>query len=100
MLPEEVIWFRYFNPMEEFAGFSPMAAGRLTADMGIDALRFNREFFRNGVNPQDLVFRAKGPVTDEQLGAFYARLEQRFSGPAKAHRPIVTGVGWEVERWG
>ena len=43
MLPEEVVWFRYFNPLEEFAGFSPMAAARLTVDMGIDALRFNRE---------------------------------------------------------
>ena len=100
MLPEEVMWFRYFNPMEEFAGFSPMAAGRLTADMGIDALRFNREFFRNGANPQDLVFRAKGPVTDDQVSEFYARLEQRFAGPSKAHRPIVTGDGWEVERLG
>ena len=46
MLTEEVVWFRYFNPLEEFAGFSPMAAGRLTADMGIDALRFNRELER------------------------------------------------------
>lgn len=100
MLPEEVVWFRYFNPLEEFAGFSPMAAGRLTADMGIDALRFNREFFRNGAQPQDMVFKAKGPLTDDQVSEFYARLEQRFAGPAKAHRPIVTGDGWEVERLG
>ena len=100
MLPEEVVWFRYFNPLEEFAGFSPMAAGRLTADMGIDALRFNREFFRNGAHPQDMIFKAKGPLTDDQVSEFYARLEQRFSGPAKANRPIVTGDGWEVERLG
>ncbi len=100
MLPEEVVWFRYFNPMEEYAGFSPMAAARLTADMSIDAVRFNREFFRNGANPQDLVFRAQGPVTDEQVEEFYSRLEARFSGPSRAHRPIVTGGGWEVERLG
>ena len=100
MLPEEVVWFHYFNPLEEFAGFAPMAAARLTADMGIDALRFNREFFRNGAHPQDMVFRARGPVTDEQVSEFYSRLEQRFSGPSKAHRPIVTGDGWEVQRLG
>ena len=100
MLPEEVVWFRYFNPLEEFAGFSPMAAGRMTADMGIDALRFNREFFRNGAHPQDLVFKAKGPLTDDQVTDFYARLEHRFSGPAKGNRPIVTGDGWDVERLG
>lgn len=60
----------------------------------------NREFFRNGAHPQDLVFRSKGPITDDQVAEFYARLEQRFSGPGKAHRPIVTGDGWEVERLG
>ena len=100
MLAEEVVWFRYFNPLEEFAGFSPMAAARLTADMGIDALRFNREFFRNGAQPQDIVFRARGQVTDEQVAEFYSRLDARFTGPARAQRPIVTGEGWEVQRLG
>ena len=100
MLPEEVVWFRYFNPLEEFAGFAPLAAARLTADMGLDALRFNREFFRNGAQPQDLIFRARGPVTDDQVAEFYSRLETRYTGAAKAHRPIVTGDGWEVDRLG
>ena len=100
MLPEEVVWFRYFNPLEEFAGLSPLAAARLTADMGIDALRFNREFFRNGAQPQDIVFRAHGQVTDEQVAAFYSRLDARFTGPQRAQRPIVTGEGWEVQRLG
>ena len=66
MLPEEVVWFRYFNPLEEFSGLSPMAAARLTADMGIDALRFNREFFRNGgpaAGPRLPGARAGGPTT-------------------------------------
>ena len=100
MLPEEVVWFRYFNPLEEFAGLSPLAPARLTADMGMDALRFNREFFRNGAQPQDIVFRAHGQVTDEQVAAFYSRLDARFTGPQRAQRPIVTGEGWEVQRLG
>ena len=85
LLPEEVVWFRYFNPLEEFAGFAPMAAARLTADMGMDALRFNREFFRNGAQPQDLVFRANGPVTDGQITEFFSKLEARHTGPGRAH---------------
>ena len=52
MLPEEVVWFRYFNPLEEHAGFAPMASARLTADMGIDALRFNRELCPAGRTPR------------------------------------------------
>lgn len=100
MLPEEVVWFRYFNPLEELAGFAPMGPARLTADMGMDALRFNREFFRNGAQPQDIVFRATGPVTDVQVAEFYSRLEARHTGPSRAHRPIVTGDGWDVQRLG
>jgi HK97 family phage portal protein len=68
--------------------------------MGIDALRYNREFFRNGAHPQDLVFTVKGSLTDDQIDQFYARLDDRFSGPLKAHRPLVTTEGWEVERIG
>ena len=97
---EEVVWFRYFNPLEEFAGFAPMAAARLTADMGMDALRFNREFFRNGAQPQDLVFRANGPVTDGQITEFYSKLEARHTGPGRAHLPLVTGDAWDVQRLG
>ena len=77
-----------------------MAAARLTADMGMDALRFNREFFRNGAQPQDLVFRANGPVTDGQITEFYSRLEARHAGPGRAHLPLVTGDAWDVQRLG
>ena len=100
MLPEEVVWFRYFNPLDEFAGFSPMAAARLTADLGMEALRFNSDFFKNGAHPQDLVFKANGPVTDDQVESFYKRLEQRFTGRGRWQRPIVTGDGWDVQHLG
>ena len=33
LLPEEIVWFRYFNPLNEYAGQSPIAAGRLSLDM-------------------------------------------------------------------
>ncbi|MDE2764996.1 MAG: phage portal protein [Chloroflexota bacterium] len=100
LLPEEVVWFRYFNPMDESAGFAPMAAARLTADMGMEALRFNRDFFRNGAGPQDLIFKASGIVTEEQVADFHRRMEQRLSGPGRWQRPIVTGDGWDVQRLG
>ena len=46
LTPEEVVWFRYFNPLEEYAGLSPVAPSRLAVDMGRDGLRFNRNFLR------------------------------------------------------
>ena len=100
LLPEEVVWHRHFNPMDEYAGFSPVAPARLTADMGREALVFNRDFFRNGAQPQDLVFRAKGQLDSGQAGMLQASLAERYRGPGKTQQPIVTGEGWDVERLG
>ena len=56
--PEEVIWIRYFNPLEEYAGLSPLAPARLSVDMGTDGLKFNRNFLRNSAQP-DFVLLTK-----------------------------------------
>ena len=56
--PEEIVWFRYFNPLEEYAGLSPIAPVRMSADTGKDSLRFNRNFLRNSAQP-DFVLLTK-----------------------------------------
>ena len=57
--PQEIVWMRYYNPLEPFAGLSPLAPVRLSVDAGLDALRFNRSFFKNSAQP-DVIF-----TTDE-----------------------------------
>ena len=56
--PDEIVWFRYFNPLEEYAGLSPIAPVRMSADMAKDSLRFNRNFLRNSAQP-DFVLLTK-----------------------------------------
>ena len=96
LLPEEIVWFRYFNPLDEYAGLAPIAAGRLSLDMGRDALQFNRSFFANGALPQDLVFTVSGPVDQQEVDAFYERLDKRHKGPTRAHRPMI----WDLSNGG
>jgi phage portal protein BeeE len=55
---DEMLWIRYFNPLEEHAGLSPLAPVRMAVDMGKDALRFNRNFLRNSAQP-DFVLLTK-----------------------------------------
>lgn len=94
-LPDEVVWFRYLNPMAEYAGFSPVAVGRLSFDMGREALAFNRAFFSNGAVPQDILFQSNEPVSDEEAEAFYQRLERRHGGGASnMHRPFI----WDLSQ--
>ncbi|PZC47484.1 MAG: Phage portal protein BeeE [Chloroflexi bacterium] len=93
MTPDEVLWDRYFNPLDEYAGLSPIAPGRLSIDMQRDMLKVNRYLFKNGVLSQNLAFMLNGPLTTEQVEEFYLRLEERHGGSEKANRPIVVDVG-------
>ncbi len=97
--PDEVLWMRYFNPLEEYAGLSPIAPVRLAADMGKDGLRFNRNFFRNSAQP-DFVLLTNESMTDSEVQDFYNRWEDRYRGPAKAHRPAIASFVRDIKTLG
>ena len=88
--PDEVVWFRNFNPLDEFAGLSPIAPTRLSIDMAADAELHNRRVFQNGLLG-DSVITSKGQVTQEQVDDLWARLKKKFATPENSHRPMVLG---------
>ena len=95
ILPDEMIWHRYYHPMEEYQGHSPLAAGIATIDMHREMIDTNRSLFKNGVLASNWAFFLPGPLSDERIEEFQARIAQRYSEPANAGRPMVvdTGVG-------
>ena len=99
-LPEEMVWFRQYNPLEEFAGLSAVAPARLSVDMGFEAQRFNRNFFANSATPGDLAITSDESPTDEEVSAFYSRWDSRFKGSSRSHRPILLGRGMDAKRLG
>ena len=99
LTPEEVVWFRYFNPLEEYAGLSPVAPARLAVDMGQDALRFNRNFLRNSAQP-DFVLLTNEQMNDSEVDDFYRRWEARFRGPERARRPAVASFVRDIKTLG
>ncbi len=97
--PDEIVWLRYFNPLEELAGLSPLAPARLSADMGHEGLRFNRHLLRNSARP-DFLLLTNHELNDAELEDFYARWEQRYQGPGNAHRPAVASAVRDVKTLG
>ena len=97
--PEEIVWLRYFNPLEELAGLSPLAPARLSADMGHEGLRFNRHLLRNSARP-DFMLLTNHELNDAELEDFYERWEQRYQGPGNAHRPAVASAVRDVKTLG
>ena len=86
---DEVVWFRYPNPIEEYAGLSPIAALRMTVDMNVEAIRFNRRFFQNDASPGRVYLKADAELTSAQVDELRRRWEQSFAGRDKAHTIAV-----------
>ena len=98
-LPDDVVWMRYFNPLDEYAGLSPIAPLRQSADMGMDALRANRKLLQNDSTP-GLIIELGGVPTDEEVSEFYARWESRFQGVDKTRRPALLSPGMKASNLG
>ncbi len=97
--PDEIVWLRYFNPLEELAGLSPLAPARLSADMGHEGLSFNRHLLRNSARP-DFLLLTNHELNETELEEFYARWETRYQGPGNAHRPAVASAVRDVKTLG
>ena len=97
--PDEIIWLRYFNPLEELAGLSPLAPARLSADMGHEGLHFNRHLLRNSARP-DFLLLTNQEMNEAELEDFYARWEQRYQGSENARRPAVASAVRDVKTLG
>ena len=100
MLPDEVIWDRYFNPTDHFKGQSPLLAGLSSVQMQLDMLEFNRQFFKHGILASNLAFFLSATSTDQDISLFYERMEDRYSGVGNAQRPIVTKGEGSVQNLG
>lgn len=88
--PHEVVWFRYPNPLDEFAGLSPLAAARLAADLSSAAQSSNMNLFRQGYQPGGYIIPPKGvTLTKDQADILMASIDRRFKGVDKAHRWAV-----------
>ena len=91
---EDIITFSYHNPRQDRTGLSPIAPVRLSADMGIDAVNYNRKAFSNGGLPDFFMLAEQGAtITNQQKDEFYEQWDKRYQGAGKAHRPaLVSGI--------
>ena len=98
-VPEDILWIRYFNPLDEYAGLSPIAPLRLSADLGMDAMRASRNNLVNDSTP-GLFIETSDTPTDEEVREFYERWESRFKGPANVRRPSLLSAGMKATNLG
>lgn len=101
--PQETIWIPYPNPLDEYAGLSPIAAARGSADYATEAVRANTRLFKNGLQIGGIVMppanspRELTPDQAKELDAYFTR---RFQGQDKAHRWATMRHNYEIWQGG
>lgn len=93
-LPNEIVWFRYPNPVDEFSALSPLAAARLAADSASSMMKANNNLFKQGLMAGGLVVPDTDKVTfsEDQAKELEQLLDKRFKGVDRAHK-------WSVLRY-
>ena len=98
-LPEDVIWFRRYNPDSWYSGFSSLVPARIGVEMGDNALRYNRRFFLHSAMPSDVVVTNEDG-SDDELARVMDDWDSRIYDPNLAHRPLVLSGGIDMKRLG
>lgn len=89
--PDEVVWFRYPNPLDEFSPLSPLAAARLAADTASAMSKANRNLFENGLMAGGFIVPDDERITftTTQAEDLERQFAARMKGVDKAHRWAV-----------
>lgn len=90
-LPEEVVYIRYPNPLDEFGGLSPIAAARLSIELGHAGLMSNKRLFDQGLQAGGIISPADKDQTwtKDQTEGLERLLSARLKGEHNAHKWAV-----------
>ena len=86
--PEEVIYFRTYNPKAEYDGLSVISAVQDDIVLNVNSIIYNRQFFKNSASPSGFV-EAVEPMSQ----AAFDRLKQQFTtdytNPGNAGKVVI-----------
>jgi len=93
---EDVIPFRYLNPLNPYRGKGPVQAAAAPIDINDFSSQYQRAFFYNSAMPS-LVFTTDQKLREQEIKRFMSNWESKFKGPQKAHQIAFLGGGLKPE---
>ncbi len=98
-----VLHLKYFNPLNDWYGMSPVEAAAYSIDQHNQAGVWNQALLQNGAKPSGaLVMQAEkdgsgSHLSDEQFVRIREQIDTQFSGAANAGRPLLLegGLDWK-----
>lgn len=98
----EVLHLKFFHPLNDWYGLSPIEAAAYSIDQHNQAGSWNQALLQNGARPSGaLVVKmasegGPGTLSDEQYNRIKRQIDEEFAGPDNAGRPILLegGLDW------
>ncbi|MHB0953647.1 MAG: phage portal protein [Allorhizobium sp.] len=89
-----------FHPLDDHLGFPPLAAAQVALDLHNAAARWNKALLDNSARPSGaLVYQPKegGNLSPDQYERLKTELDEGYSGPMRAGRPLLLegGLDWK-----
>jgi len=94
--PEDVVVFRYPNPINPYRGLSPLKAVAIAGDTDLYASKWNRNFFYNAAAPTAVV-KTDRPLSKEAFQRTKTQIQKMYQGLDNAHRVILLDNGLEFK---
>lgn len=89
---DEVIHFKYLDPLNDHYGMSPIEAAARTVDTENEAVDWNKVFFQNAARP-DGALATEQELTDEQFERLEKQIQEDWQGTQNAHKPLLLEAG-------
>jgi HK97 family phage portal protein len=98
-----LLHLRYFHPLDDWYGLSPIEAAAYSIDQHNQAAIWNQALLQNGARPSGALTLQPGPdgmppmLTESQRQELKRAMDEAFSGSKNAGRPLLLegGLAWQ-----
>jgi HK97 family phage portal protein len=96
-----LLHLKLFHPLDDHLGFPPLAAAQVALDLHNAAATWNKALLDNSARPSGaLVYQPKegGNLSPDQYQRLKQELDDGYSGPMRAGRPLLLegGLDWKA----
>jgi HK97 family phage portal protein len=96
-----LLHMKLFHPLDDHLGFPPLAAAQVALDLSNAAATWNKALLDNSARPSGaLVYQPKegGNLSPDQYDRLKNELDEGYSGPMRAGRPLLLegGLDWKA----
>jgi len=98
----QVLHLKFFHPLDDWYGLSPVEAAAYSIDQHNQAGAWNQALLQNGARPSGALVMKQdsnslGRLSEDQYNRIKSQIDEEFSGAANAGRPVLLegGMDWK-----